>query len=459
MGFRLRLRECRPPPSWGRWKHKTVGRNYPTWFTPVLKFIAMLITIRRVVFLLAMELKDSEFSPKQKATLFFVFAAYVCTYLIRVNISIALPLLGEMGMSATKQGILSGSFLWCYAVGQLVFGRLGDRFSGKKLIFTGLFGSAVCNLVFGLLTDQTALICAWAINGIFQSMIWSPIVHTLSVNFSGKKLVRATAYLPFAIVLGYMLAWGLSSVYSRFFGWRSIFLIPSAVCIVFCFAFLIFFKEETTTKKEKTETKTHPKITSDKRALAVLVSVLLCAITHGMIRESINYWFPTLISSFKTISPIVSILILLTVPIINFFGTLVSRALIKKSKNNVFRNIALLSFAALVFAAVTAVTRNFGEVFLITFTVILLGTMFGITPLFTSFMPLHFIKYDLVGTIAGMTDAFIYFGAAASGMLTGSLIEKNGWSAVCAYWLITAAVSFVLVLISCRLKKKSDLKI
>lgn len=117
MGFRLRLRECRPPPSWGRWKHKTVGSNYPTWFTPVLKFIAMLITIRRVVFVLTMELKDSEFSPKQKATLFFVFAAYVCTYLIRVNISIALPLLGEMGMSATKQGILSGSFLWCYAVG------------------------------------------------------------------------------------------------------------------------------------------------------------------------------------------------------------------------------------------------------------------------------------------------------------------------------------------------------
>ncbi len=410
---------------------------------------------------------DSRFSAHQRVTIIFCFFAYVCTYLIRVNVSVALPLLAEeIGMPTSTQGILSGSFLWCYALGQLVFGRLGDRLSGKRLMFTGLCGSAVCNLTFGLLSNHTALIVTWAINGVFQSMIWSPLVHTLSINFRGKKLVRATAYLPFAIVIGYMLAWGLSSIYSMYFSWRTIFIVPAVICFIFCGLFLVFFKEVKRTpeeqemlKKHAEITDEHPRVMSDKTVVLVIILSLACAVTHGMIRESINYWFPTLLSSLKKISPWVSIGILLIVPVINFFGTLVSRALIKKTKNNIFRDILILSCAALVFSIIATLTQPLGDVLLIIFTVILLGTMFGITPLFTSFLPLHFTKYNIVGTIAGMMDAFIYFGAAASSMLTGSLIEKSGWSAVCIYWTITAAVSLVLVVANCHFKKKTDLKI
>lgn len=409
--------------------------------------------------------EKDRFTPQQKITLLFCFFAYVCTYLVRVNISIALPVLAsEMNMTATTQGILSGSFLWCYAIGQLIFGRLGDKLSGKKMMFTGLFGSAVCNLIFGLISHHTAMILVWAVNGIFQAMIWSPIVHTLSINFKGKKLVRATAFLPFAIVIGYMLAWGLSSIYSMYFSWRTIFIIPAITAILFCILFLIFFKEKKKNKEEikvneKSNSKEYKSVWSNRLVITVIFLSLACAITHGMIRESINYWFPTLLSSLKKISPWVSIGILLIVPVINFFGTLVSRELIKKTKNNIFRDIMILSAAALIFAVIAAVTQQFGEILLIIFTVILLGTMFGITPLFTSFMPLHYSQYNIVGTMAGLMDAFIYFGAAFSSMLTGSLIENSGWSAVCIYWSLTAAVSFLLIIICYHLKKKTDLKI
>ena len=118
--------------------------------------------------------------------------------------------------------------------------------------------------------------------------------------------------------------------------------------------------------------------------------------------------------------------------------TLVSRFLIKRTKNNIFRDIIILSAAALIFSLITVISLRFGEIPLIIFTVILLGTMFGITPLFTSFIPLHFSEYNLVGTMAGMTDVFIYFGAAFSNMLTGNLIENGGWSSVCVYWAGTA---------------------
>lgn len=409
-------------------------------------------------------IKDEKFSPHQKKTLLFCFFAYVVTYLIRVNISVALPVLAaDVGMPATTQGIVSGAFLWCYALGQLFFGRLGDKLSGKKMIFTGLCGSAVCNLAFGLVSNHSVMIFIWAVNGIFQSMIWSPLVHTLSVNFRGKKLVRATAFLPFAIVMGYMLAWGFSSVYSMYFSWRTIFIIPAIISFIFCALFLIFFKEARKPAEDKTEVeaseKQAPRLWSHKAVILVIVFALACAITHGMIRESINYWFPTLLSSFKKISPWVSVGILLTVPVINFFGTLISRALIKKTKNNIFRDIIILSAAALLLSVTAAITQQFGEILLIIFTVLLLGTMFGITPLFTSFMPLHFYKYNIVGTMAGLMDAFIYFGAAFSSMLTGSLIENSGWSAVCLYWAITAAASLVLIIICSRLKKKTDLKI
>ena len=97
--------------------------------------------------------KNDRFSPSQKSTLFFCFLAYVITYLVRVNISVALPFMAsEVGMSTTTQGFLSGAFLWCYALGQFLFGRLGDKISGKPLIFIGLLGSAFCNLTLGLLS-------------------------------------------------------------------------------------------------------------------------------------------------------------------------------------------------------------------------------------------------------------------------------------------------------------------
>lgn len=409
-------------------------------------------------------IKKDRFTLHQKKTLLLCFLAYVFTYTVRVNISVALPALAaQTGMTATTSGLISGSFLWCYAIGQLVFGRLGDLLSGKIMIFTGLCGSALCNLTFGLVSNHAAMIFIWAVNGIFQSMIWSPIVHTLSVNFRGKLLVKATAFMPFAIVLGYMLAWGLSSVFSMYFPWRVIFIVPAAAVLVFVTVFLLTFKEIKKEKKantngeiKKTE---YQSIRSNKFVIIVILLTLACAITHGMIRESINYWFPTLLSSLKNISPWVSVGILLIVPVINFFGTLVSRELIKKTKNNIFRDIMLLSGAAVIFAVIAAATQPFGDIPLIIFTVILLGTMFGITPLFTSFMPLHYAKYNMVGTMAGMMDAFIYFGAAFSTMLTGSLVESNGWLAVCIYWSVTAAASFGLTILCYHIKKKTDLKI
>lgn len=417
--------------------------------------------------------KNDRFSPRQKSTLFFCFLAYVITYLVRVNISVALPFMAsEVGMSTTTQGFLSGAFLWCYALGQFLFGRLGDKISGKPLIFIGLLGSAFCNLTLGLLSNHTAMIFTWALNGIFQSMIWSPLVHTLSVNFQGKKLIRATAFMPFAIVMGYMLAWGLSSIYSMYFSWRTIFIIPAIVAFAFCFLFAVFFKEKEKSKSPRyinrdinienaayqNQTK-YKSVKQNKTVLIAIIFALVCAVTHGMIRESINYWFPTLLSGMKEMSPWMSVFVLMTVPIINFFGTLVSRFLIKRTKNNIFRDIIILSAAALIFSLITVISLRFGEIPLIIFTVILLGTMFGITPLFTSFIPLHFSEYNLVGTMAGMTDAFIYFGAAFSNMLTGNLIENGGWSSVCVYWAGTAAAAFILIIICNKIKTKTDLKI
>ena len=120
--------------------------------------------------------ENLKFSPRQRLVCALCFGAYLFAYLIRVNLSIALPDITEfLGYSDTSAvGNIPGAFFWTYAVGQLISGWLGDRISPKYMIATGLSASIIINVLFAFCNSLTAMIVLWALNGIFQSMLWAP---------------------------------------------------------------------------------------------------------------------------------------------------------------------------------------------------------------------------------------------------------------------------------------------
>ena len=69
----------------------------------------------------------NKYSSYQKRILALCFIAYVCAYMLRLNFSVANPAICEaMNLSTDKTGVIASGFLICYAIGQLISGRLGD---------------------------------------------------------------------------------------------------------------------------------------------------------------------------------------------------------------------------------------------------------------------------------------------------------------------------------------------
>src|SRR5215471_19249945 len=96
-----------------------------------------------------------------------VVAAYMITYMDRVNLASAVPVIQrELGFSMITIGWIFASFRWGYALFQIPGGWLGDRIGGRKALaavvvwwstFTSLTAVAwsavtmgICRFLFGM---------------------------------------------------------------------------------------------------------------------------------------------------------------------------------------------------------------------------------------------------------------------------------------------------------------------
>src|ERR1700680_3629990 len=69
--------------------------------------------------------------------LLMISAMYLITYLDRVNISTAAPMISkEFGFDKITMGIIFSAFVWAYAIFQVPGGWLSDRFGARPVLAT-----------------------------------------------------------------------------------------------------------------------------------------------------------------------------------------------------------------------------------------------------------------------------------------------------------------------------------
>ncbi len=67
--------------------------------------------------------------------LFLISLMYLITYLDRVNIAAAAPLISkEFHFSKVTMGIIFSAFVWAYAIFQVPGGWIGDRFGPRSVL-------------------------------------------------------------------------------------------------------------------------------------------------------------------------------------------------------------------------------------------------------------------------------------------------------------------------------------
>ncbi len=134
---------------------------------------------------------------------------------------------GGLGLSSQQIGWILASLKMAYGVGQLLNGQLAERFSARRMLALGMFGSAALNVLFGFSTGFYFLLFIWAANGYCQSLGWPPTVRVVAnwvpVWRRGKAIgIIGTGY---QVTLG--LTYFVAGQSAELFGWRGALYFPA----------------------------------------------------------------------------------------------------------------------------------------------------------------------------------------------------------------------------------------
>lgn len=415
----------------------------------------------------------------QRRILILSWVTYTLAYTLRVNIAVVIPaLISERGYTLTEMGLVTSLYFITYMLGQLVNGYLGDRIGSKQLIVAGLIGSALCNLGVALAPGLALTALFWAVNGMAQSMLWAPIMKTLSTWFARYQLERVSFIMSMSMIVGYAVSWGVSSVLVTSLQWQMAFYLPAGLVVLFVLVLLLFFQGVPASEMpgdvavglesaadagavHTTQASTNAadagvpvsSITGKRPEelsireffrLIQLPGLLVIALLQGLIREGISVWFPTILQDSGTLAATTPVLILIIIPLVNFGGILLVRRVNKHVKGDSIRTLLIVFFMTA--GAALLLNIFLTELFwlVVPSMVVLLALTYGLTPILTSVIPFQYAQYQRVALTAGVLDFAIYSGAALSGLASGAIADYFSWNGVMLLWLAAAVLGLIL---------------
>jgi len=163
------------------------------------------------------------------------------------------PLIDEDILSAGQLGLIGSALLFVYAVGKFLNGFIADYCNIRRFMATGLFISAVVNLLmgaFGLFDGMlpTMLIfimfaVLWGINGWMQSMGSAPGVISLSRWFPQSR--RGSYYSLFSTspYIGEFISYNLLALVVAWLGWQAGFIVAAIAGLAGALIILIFVSD------------------------------------------------------------------------------------------------------------------------------------------------------------------------------------------------------------------------
>ena len=207
----------------------------------------------------------------QWETLLVTMGGYALYYVIRKNLSIAMPLLGEIGVSKVQLGAFLTAGGIVYGVGRFLNGIVADRNSARKVMAMGLFICSAVNVLFGLsdwivdaaawghaalpvdhsttATASAALVwtmgVVWIVNQYFQGMGVGPCIKTLPKWFPPDELSTKQSIWNLSHSVGAGAVFALCGwlLIPAFHSWRLCFIVPAAIAALGGVAVLFLFKD------------------------------------------------------------------------------------------------------------------------------------------------------------------------------------------------------------------------
>ncbi|MCD7872415.1 MAG: MFS transporter [Clostridiales bacterium] len=341
-------------------------------------------------------------------------------------------------------------------------GSLSDRLSPRVLIFLGTFISALSNiLIFISGSSYIYIIIFWAVNGIAQSLVWSPVLRIAGEYFTLKEKNKFGFDISTTVPLGTLASYGVSLVTLLILPWKYVFL----TCGIIVFAVSFYWLNGTKQILKDYEKIQNPHIENDssqfgknksvsslplKSLIKILISsgvltVLISIAIQGALKDSVTQWIPTFLNSKYKVTTGFSLLLTMLLPIINVTGAYFAKAINKKIKNEFLTSAVFFGISA-IFLMILFTVKSAGAIISVICMAGVTNCMFAINVMLITMVPLKFSEYGRTGTVGGFLNAFAYIGCGIINLGSGALLEKSGsqWNSLILMWLILAAAAFLI---------------
>ncbi|HHU83977.1 MAG TPA: MFS transporter [Clostridiales bacterium] len=378
--------------------------------------------------------------------------SYAISYVGRLNYSACMSeIMSDMAIESSFAGTISTVFLGAYGLGQLINGLLGDRISPKFMIFTGLFGAGIANILMGLAGKPALLLIFWCANGIFNSMLWSPVIRAFAIWLSKDYQKIAGLRIPSTIPAGKIASYLISSIGLHFLSWRLTFVLIGGILILFAFIWFVgigtlrdYINSFTQSGKNATvanATTTPQKPKTMSLAKCILTTGLVFAVfnifANGMIKDGVTQWVPTYLKTMFSVGSSTAAALTMVLPLVELLGAVVAYKILDKVENE-FTTCAIMwtiCLAAISILALIGKNNIFSAVGLVAVST---STMLGVNNMILTVIPLKFAKVGRSASVTGFLNACSYLASAVSSLIFGLIAENYGWNNTVYSWCIIA---------------------
>jgi OPA family sugar phosphate sensor protein UhpC-like MFS transporter len=174
---------------------------------------------------------------------FITWLGYVGFYFTRKAYAVAkIGILEDPAIEITKSslGLIDGAYGVAYAIGQFMWGTLGDRFGSRRIVLAGMLGSVVVAVLFGLSYHFIVFGILLFFQGLCQASGWAPLTKNVSYWFARHERGRVYGFWSTNYAIGGMLASAFAGYMALIFGnWRYAFFSCAVVLVIIAALFFI----------------------------------------------------------------------------------------------------------------------------------------------------------------------------------------------------------------------------
>lgn len=400
-------------------------------------------------------------TKNSKKLIYLCSLAYFVSYLTRINFAAVIAAIISDGyIDKTAAGAVTTVGFITYGVGQLISGKLGDRFDPKRLMTLGFAATALMNLAIPFARGAVLMCIVWGVNGLAQSLMWPPMLKIMKTAMSeddfNKGCVRTNLGSTIATIVIYVLSPAVISVWN----WKGVFFI-TAVCgaVMAVTWFSVLTKIEKSADIKYTLVKS--KQVKTKRSLAMPVGLLIFTLAaiffQGILRDGVTTWLPTYICESFGLSSEKSILTSAVIPAFSYLSLQLCSVFYNKTGKKPYR-CALLIFAVGAVAAIMLVVFGSHSVILTALmSALIVACMHGVNLVLISFIPGIYGNNENVSALSGTLNFMTYVGSAAASYGFALLSDSFGWSGTVVSWIVIALLGTGAVAV-CKVisKEKHD---